>query len=168
MRWGPVWVLAWVLAVPGGASAQGASFEARVTRVSDGDSLWVRPLDGGAPRRVRLQGIDAPEICQPGGRAARDALAARLERATVTVRPQAEDDYGRQLAVIVWRGEDINRWLVREGWAWAYRWRSGEGPYARDEQLARRAGRGVFADPLAEEPRAFRRRHGPCETARSR
>ena len=142
MRWGPVWVLAWVLAVPGGASAQGASFEARVTRVSDGDSLWVRPLDGGAPRRVRLQGIDAPEICQPGGRAARDALAARLERATVTVRPQAEDDYGRQLAVIVWRGEDINRWLVREGWAVAYTrysWR-----YLPQQALAWWEGRGIW------------------------
>ena len=114
--------LAGVLAVPGGASALGPSFEARVTRVSDGDTLWVRPLEGGAPRKLRLQGIDAPEICQAGGRAARDALAARLDRARVTVRPQAEDNYGRQLAVVDWRGEDMNRWLVREGWAWASTW----------------------------------------------
>ena len=119
--------LAGVLAVPGGASAQGPSFEARVTRVSDGDTLWVRPLEGGAPRKLRLRGIDAPEICQAGGRAARDALAARLDRARVTVRPQAEDNYGRQLAVVVWRGEDMNRSLAR-GLGLGVRLALGRGP----------------------------------------
>ena len=47
--------------------AQARSFEGVVTHVTDGDSLWVRPASGGAPRQIRLQGIDAPEICQAFG-----------------------------------------------------------------------------------------------------
>ena len=36
-----------------------------VTHVSDGDTVWVQPLQGGEAYKVRLLGIDAPEICQP-------------------------------------------------------------------------------------------------------
>lgn len=42
-------------------------YEARVTRVSDGDTIWVQPLSGGRYRKLRLDGLDAPEICQLGG-----------------------------------------------------------------------------------------------------
>ena len=38
-----------------------------VTHVSDGDTLWVRPAGAGAALQVRLQGLDAPEICQEFG-----------------------------------------------------------------------------------------------------
>ena len=54
--------------------AQADVFAARVSKVVDGDTLWVKPESGEAPRKLRLQGIDAPEICQSGGVASRDAL----------------------------------------------------------------------------------------------
>ena len=54
------------------------AWQGKVTRIVDGDSLWVRPAEGGAPVELRMDGIDAPEICQSGGQAARKALAARL------------------------------------------------------------------------------------------
>jgi endonuclease YncB( thermonuclease family) len=40
---------------------------AQVTRVLDGDTVWVKPKGNLAPRKLRLQGLDAPEICQAGG-----------------------------------------------------------------------------------------------------
>ncbi|HSW20716.1 MAG TPA: hypothetical protein VLJ86_26060, partial [Ramlibacter sp.] len=52
------------------ASAASA-FRATVTHVTDGDTVWVRPASGGAPIAVRLQGLDAPEICQAHGLQAR-------------------------------------------------------------------------------------------------
>ena len=84
-------------------------------RVVDGDSLWVRP-PGGAPVRLRLAGLDAPEICQPGGTASRDALARRAMHQRVVVVVRREDDYGRGLARLESAGEDTNAWLVRAGW----------------------------------------------------
>ena len=44
-------------------------------RVVDGDSLWVRP-PGRAPLRLRLSGVDAPEVCQRHGPQARDIADA--------------------------------------------------------------------------------------------
>ena len=137
-------------------------YEARVTRVFDGDTLWVQPLDGGRYRKLRLDGLDAPEICQSGGEASRDALAARVLRQVVTVRERSRDDYGRALVRLQHEGDDVGAFMVLQGQAWSYRWRHSEGPFAQEERLARTQKKGVFAAPSPEPPRDFRRRHGPC------
>lgn len=139
-----------------------AAFEGVVTRVSDGDTLWVRPADGGKPRKLRVQGIDAPERCQPWGREATAKLTDLVHGQTVRAQEGPLDDHGRRL-VRLYRGNlDIGAWMVREGHAWSYRYRRDPGPYAAEEQEARRARRGLFANPSAMEPREFRRTHGPC------
>jgi len=135
---------------------------AHVTYITDGDTLWVRPLAGGAPFKVRLEGLDAPEICQAWGPQSRDALTARLAHQSVSVGIHRYDDYGRAVAKIELGGEDVAAWMVREGHAWSYRYRRSRGPYAAEEAQARRARRGLFADTTLEYPRDFRRRHGSC------
>ncbi|MFP8778762.1 thermonuclease family protein [Hydrogenophaga sp. RWCD_12] len=138
------------------------AYEARVTRVSDGDTLWVKPLAGGTYRKLRLEGVDAPEICQEGGLAAREALVRRVLEQTVTVTERRRDDYGRALVRLTVRDDDVAAWLVREGFAWSYRWRHSDGPFAMEETVARKERKGIFAAATVEEPRAFRKRNGPC------
>lgn len=138
-----------------------------VTRVSDGDTLWIQPEAApGAPHRrrvkLRLVGIDAPERCQAHGAAATAALASRVQGRRVVVLRRATDDYQRALVTLWLDGEDIGAWLVREGHAWSARYRGDPGPYAREEAAARAARRGLFTDPQALPPREFRRLHGPC------
>ena len=161
------WLLcAWLLLPWGLAGAQDAAtprvYEARVTRVFDGDTLWVQPLAGGRYRKLRLDGLDAPEVCQPGGPAARDALARRLLQQRVTVTERQHDDYGRALARLQHAGDDVGGWMVAQGQAWSYRWRRSLGPYQPQETQARAQRRGLFAQADAELPRSFRQRHGPC------
>lgn len=134
-----------------------------VLRVVDGDSLWVRP-PGGAPLRLRLAGVDAPEICQRHGREARQALDQRLRGKQVRVTLQHKDTYDRWLARIDGPDGDVGAWLVAQGHAWSMRWHNNPGPYAVQESAARKARRGVFVEPRPEPPRDFRRRHGPCQT----
>lgn len=151
-----------------GPSADGPLevYEGRVSRVSDGDTLWVKPLAGGRYRKLRLDGLDAPEICQPGGPAASNALARLVLAQVVLVRVRAFDDYGRAVARVELGGADVGAWLVREGHAWSSRWRGRATAYGDEEALARVQRKGVFEVPGAEEPRAFRRRHGPCPDPR--
>ena len=144
------------------AEAADRVYEARVTRVFDGDTLWVLPLPEGRYRKLRLDGLDAPEICQDGGVASRDALSARVLQQVVTVRERATDDYGRALVRLEVAGADVGTWMVAQGMAWFYRWRHSDGPYAEDEAQARAQKRGLFAAAAPEVPRDFRRRHGPC------
>lgn len=138
------------------------TFVGRVTSVPDGDTLWVVPDAGGKPQKLRLLGIDAPEICQPGGPEARDALQALVGRQKVEVEVQRNDDYGRGLARLRVGGSDVGATLVRQGKVWSYRWRRSLGPYAPQEQAARAARLGIFVIPSPELPRDFRKRHGPC------
>jgi micrococcal nuclease len=142
-------------------SAQARVFQGVVTHVTDGDSIWVR--GGGAPVEVRLQGIDAPEICQAFGKEARDALAARVLRRQVAVNSRARDTYQRVLGRVSAGGQDLGLWMVSRGYAWSYRYRRDGGPYAAAEAQARQARLGLWSlSPQPLEPRVFRKRHGSC------
>jgi len=133
-----------------------------VTYVVDGDTVHVRPLNGGAVHKIRISGMDAPEICQTGGAAARQALQVRLLKRPVTVRMLGVDDYGRDLATLYLSREDVGQWMVQRGHAWSYRYLQDPGPYVREEGHAKLLGRGLFAEISQEYPRDFRRRHGHC------
>lgn len=114
--------------------------------ILDGDTIEVRG------RRIRLHGIDAPEsdqICHRNGRpwhCGRDATAA-LDRfiggRTVACTELDVDRYGRSVARCLVNGQDVSAWLVRNGWAVAYR-RFSE-VYVGDEAEARAAGRGIWS-----------------------
>ena len=119
-------------------------------RAVDGDTLEL----GGA--RVRLWGIDAPEArqrCRASGRwwscGGLATAALRSRSGNVQCERRGKDAYGRVLAVCFERGEDVNGWLVSEGWALAYRRFATD--YVANEDRAREAGkgmhRGAFVNP---------------------
>ncbi len=141
--------------------------DGRVTRVVDGDSLWVSPRSGGRAIEVRLADIDAPEICQDGGIESRRQLAARVLKRKVRLRVPAgragRDKYGRTLATVWLGGLQVNRSMVEQGQAWSRRGQGNRGPYLAEERQARALNRGVFrAGTSAMPPWDFRKRHGPC------
>ena len=135
------------------------------SRVIDGDTLWFTPRDGSRRMKLRLQGLDAPELCQRWGPQSRDALAALVRGQELRVRVITRDDYGRRLVRLAdAQGRDLGERLVREGAAWNDGWRHRPGPYAQAERAARELRLGLHAQPFAQHPRDFRHRHGPCDT----
>ena len=139
-----------------------ATFQAIVTHVTDGDSVWVRPLSGAAPREVRIRDIDAPEICQAFGEQSRNALAARALHRQVTVHSRARDSYQRLLAQVNLGGEDLGAWMVGRGYAWSYGYRGKAGAYQTLEADARQSRLGLWNAGRPIEPRLFRKQHGRC------
>ena len=119
------------------------------TRVVDGDTVDV----GGI--RIRLEGIDAPEMAQECGTAGHErwrcglaaskALAGLIDGASIACRPQGRDKYGRILAVCYRDGVDLNQEMVRTGQAWAFVRYSGR--YVAVEAEARSARRGIWRVP---------------------
>lgn len=129
----------------------------------DGDTIKVR-LDSG-PITIRLHGIDTPERKQPFGGAATKALRNLVEGEPLEIEPiEQTDGYGRMVAKVFVRGDDINARLVKSGYAWVYRQYLRREPadkrYCRLEAEARVAGRGVWvgAPQNWEPPWAFRAR----------
>jgi hypothetical protein len=133
-----------------------------VSRVTDGDSLWVTLAPSGETLQVRLLGIDAPEICQAGGEQARRELAERVQHRQVSLRTQGQDTYGRTLATVFVDGQNINKTMVQEGHAWSTRYKYDRGPFVADERMAKALSRGLHAQGGAQMPKDFRRSHGPC------
>jgi len=155
--------LVFALALFAGAAQ---AFTGVVTRVSDGDTLWVRPdvaaeQPARKPVKLRLRGIDAPERCQPWGPQARAALEARVLHRRVDVAAKFKDDYDRLLGDLRLDGDDVSAWMVEQGHAWSHRYR-GKGPYGELEDQARAAARGLFGERDPMQPRLFRQWHGPC------
>ena len=96
-----------------------AHFQARVTAVHDGDS--VRATDRhGQRHKIRLAYIDAPELQQAHGMAARDALRRLIDGQQVEVAVLDTDQYGREVAQIRLHGRDINLAQIEEWHAWHY------------------------------------------------
>ena len=143
-----------------------------VTHVSDGDTVWIRPESDSRVKRatvkIRLDGIDAPESCQPYGGKAKQVLAERLLRKPVLVHPRRVDNYGRLLAKVSLDQPphslpDVGAWMVERGHAWSQRYKQDAGPYAVNERRARLNHRGLFAHTGAQRPREFRLEHGSCQ-----
>ena len=132
-----------------------------IHRISDGDGF--RCTDG---RRVRLIGIDSPELEQrPFGAQAQQALLLLLPLgATVRLETDASqmDHYGRELAY-VWTGDTlVNEAMVRDGWAVIYtvppNVKYAE-RLARAQKEARTRGAGLWSGPGFEcLPSDFRQR----------
>ena len=136
-----------------------------VSRVVDGDTLWIKPGADDAPVVVRIEGIDAPESCQAGGKEATAALAELALNRAVTVRPVAIDDYGRKVGKVFDGERDIGDRMVRDGHAWSTRYKYDRGPYVAEERMAKALKRGLHAEGGAIQPREFRQRNGPCPIA---
>lgn len=148
----------------GGPAWAQAPERAWVSWVIDGDTLVLVPDDGAAAWTLRLAHLDAPERCQPGGEAARQALVVLAHRQWVMVERTTQDGYGRWVGRVWREGQDLGAILVRQGWAWAHGHSLGHGPYARAQAAAQRERAGVFAaDEAPMSPSVFRRFHGSCQ-----
>ena len=101
-------------------SGFGAEIEVEILRVVDGDTIEVWHKD--ELLRVRLQGIDAPELDQPFGQEARLHLSKLVQGQMVSIIYESYDTYGRLLGKILVNGHDINLRMIKDGLAWWYRY----------------------------------------------
>ncbi|HSC90679.1 MAG TPA: thermonuclease family protein [Gaiellaceae bacterium] len=119
---------------------------ATVSRVADGDTLVVRLADGGARERVRVLGIDTPELGDCGADEAAAATRSLALRRRVSLRGDStqarRDRFGRLLAYVeLPGGRDLGLELLRRGLARVYVY--GRRPFERvaDYRRAAAAGR---------------------------
>jgi endonuclease YncB( thermonuclease family) len=134
-------------------------------RAVDGDTLSAQS------QRIRLSGIDAPELSQTCrdargrpwscGTAAHGRLSALLAQGGVTCTRRGEDRYGRMLATCAAAGvADIGEAMVRAGYALNYSRYTSD--YANAEREARAARRGLWQGDF-DNPEDWRRRHARAE-----
>lgn len=137
-----------------GAGSVRADCQGEVLSVADGDTLVLRCA--GQALRVRLAQIDAPEYQQPYGRRARKELALLVQGQSVRLQEQGRDVYDRALGTVYVGELDVNREMVRRGYAWAYRRYLRDPQLLQDEAAAREQRLGLWNDPTPKPPWQFR------------
>ena len=155
----------------------------RVARVVDGDTIDIEIPDRGKPfTRIRLWGVDAPEIGRSGRAGdhfgaeatafAEQTLAGR--NVHVVLSPaRTRGKYGRLLAYVYLErgGAMFNETLLEEGYAYAdlrfdHHYYN---QFKAIEQRARKAGRGLWAEVTHDEMPEWKQRSGRrAVTSRSR
>lgn len=124
-----------------------------VAKVQDGDTVVL--ADG---RRIRLYGIDAPELRQNYGIDAKMYLERLVRNRDVSVTVRARDLYGRTVAELHYEKASVGEALVRAGYAWWYRsLAKKEKALERAENEARTRRAGLWADAAAIAPWEWRK-----------
>jgi endonuclease YncB( thermonuclease family) len=141
----------------GWAAAAGESWDGRIVRVLDGDSLVLRVERVDIP--LRLARIDAPEWNQPHGRTAHRVLSGWVLNKRVHVDVVDTDRYDRSVVEMFVDGIHINREMVRNGHAWAYTRYGGSAAVIELEREARAARCGLWELPsgLRQTPFSWRK-----------
>jgi micrococcal nuclease len=148
------------------AAAPQTRFTGRVIGVTDGDTISV--LTGGRAVKVRLEGIDCPELEQPYGRVAKQFTSDRAFGRLVDVTGTTTDRYGRLIGRVVVNGEDLSLTLIAAGLAWHYTEYSSDRQLAAAEQAARRAHAGLWSQRDPVPPWVARRAPSAASSAASR
>ena len=108
----------------------------KVTRIIDGDTFETETGD-----KVRLIGINAPEISDIFGQEAKQHLANLIDQKTVELQPDNisndRDRYSRLLRYVIFEGTDMNKQMLLDGFATAYlKYHFGKEEEYRQAQLA--------------------------------
>ena len=127
-----------------------------IVKVTDGDTAILAAADGNTIT-LRLAEIDAPETDQPAGPEAKAALGNLMLNQTVRVAVQDTDRYGRTVGRVYVGTLDVNKELVRQGWAWAYLDYLQDTSLIDTERQAREAKWGLWVNPNPISPWDWRR-----------
>ena len=114
--------------------------------VTDGDTIRI------GEERIRFSGIDAPEMKQTCiyqeiefncGEFSKNLLIEKIADQEVSCIRESKDQYGRTLAECFVGKESLSSYLVREGYAFAYRKYSDK--FIADEEYAQSKGNGMWS-----------------------
>lgn len=123
-------------------------FQGKVTSVKDGDTIEV--LYNNNTITIRLAHVDCPEIKkhQPFGQAAKKFTSGTCFGQIVTVENDGKfDGYKRLIAVIINdKNENVNKELIKAGFAWHFKMYSTDTSYDDLEFTARQNKLGLWAD----------------------
>ena len=137
--------------------AQSDDYLATCVRVIDGDTVDLADAEQKL-HRVRIVGMDAPELAQPYGRTAKEALARLILRKELHVLPTGLDKYDRELAVLRYDSVigpiDVAETMISAGHAFSY-----GGQHYKAQEYAAERRLGVWSDlRYQERPWLYRRR----------
>ena len=135
-----------------------SSLSAKVVGIQDGDTITV--LHGEEQYKIRIWGIDTPEMGQPFGKAAKQAASQLLFEKEVQFKLGEKDRYGRIISTVTMpNGDDFGATMLLSGHAWHYvQYAPHAEGYAELQAKAKRKKSGLWAEQGAVAPWDWRKK----------
>lgn len=111
-------VILFILCLSSVAFAFKATWNGKVVSVHDGDTITIER--SGLIYKIRLYGVDCPELMQSEGYAAQKFAEDLVKDKDVVVDVKALDRYGRYVGIVYVEGMSLNEELLVNGLAWEY------------------------------------------------
>lgn len=134
----------------------------KVSKVIDGDTIELlaktskeNPYNHITKLKIRLYGIDAPELKQAYGKEAKEFLSALVLKQEISLIIENKDKYDRFVGTLFLKGQDINKEMVKNGYAHAYE--SFSKKYLAEQADAKMFKLGLWQDEKAVKPSEFRK-----------
>lgn len=134
------------------------TWQGKVVAVEAGDLLDV--MWGRARIKIRLYGVDCPELEQPFGDVARRHTARLVLGRDVRVLDIDSDPYNRTVARVYYRGKSLGEEILWLGLGWHDKRVDNTKRYADLERHARRLKKGLWSKPKPAAPWKWRQKHG--------
>lgn len=129
----------------------------KIVGVSDGDTATCL-LDDKTQIKIRLAQIDAPESGQDFGQVSKHALSDMIYGRVVSLKISTTDRYGRTVAEVFIDETNVNKQMVAQGMAWAYREYNKDKEYLDLENKAKQQKLGLWSQPEPIYPSEFRKK----------
>ena len=133
-----------------------ALIEGKVVGVHDGDTITL--LQAKKQYKVRLDGIDAPELSQAYGQVSKRFASEFAFGKIARVEVHGVDRYGRYLGEVFVNGQSLNKAILAAGLAWHYKQYSKDPLLASLEAEARLKRFGLWKDSSPIPPWEYRKR----------
>ena len=133
--------------------------KSKVIHISDGDTITV--MNDGKKEKIRLYGIDTPEMKQSFGIEAKAFTESMVSGKTVNVESVTTDRYGRTIGIVYVGSNSLSEELVKSGYAWVYdRYCKKDmcNKWKQLEEAARQSKSGLWSQDEPVEPRVYRRK----------
>jgi micrococcal nuclease len=139
--------------------AKGETSSGRCVGVHDGDSMTVliETPDGPRQAKIRLDGIDAPELGQAYSKKSKEVLSALVFDKTCDVESRGGDKYGRTIGRVTTNGKDVNAAMLEAGMAWHFEKYDDRESMAALQKAAQASKDGLWAEPEPIPPWDWRK-----------
>lgn len=136
----------------------GKEIVGKVVKVADGDTITVLD-DNNKKHKIRLDKIDATELKQPFGIKSKNYLESLIYQKKVKVVYTKKDRYKRILGIVFLENKEINLEMVKNGYAWHYRFYDKTPSYIQAEKQAKEKKIGLWSEANPINPYIFRKQN---------
>ena len=130
----------------------------KVIKIVDGDTYDIL-LVNNTTKRIRMEGIDAPERGMPFYKVAKDYLGSLCFGQVVRIDQKSTDRYGRTIAkTYAADGKELGLLMIEAGYAWHFKKYSSDSQLATAEIAAKNKRLGLWADASPVAPWDWRKK----------